>query len=270
MSRFVQKHYDEHAIQEWGRLDDAQGKIEFASTLYLIEKYFPPQGRICDIGGGPGRYTIELTRRGYHVTLLDFSEEEIKLARSRLQGLGLQAEQLIVGDARSLSHFVTGSYDAALLMGPVYHVIDAQERLHILMQLSNILKSNGVAIIAYLNSWGLIRTGVTDFPDWYKDVAKLRSLLHDLTFEGQTLSDFTECYWATPEIAVREIESTGLRVVSYGGAEGFTGGMYPLISKLRVENPEAYANVVQVAAETCELKQYRDSTDHLHFVVRKS
>ena len=65
MSRFVQKHYDTHVVQEWGRLEDAQGKIEFASTLHLIEKYFPRQGRICDIGGGPGRYTIELIRRGY-------------------------------------------------------------------------------------------------------------------------------------------------------------------------------------------------------------
>ncbi len=146
----------------------------------------------------------------------------------------------------------------------------AEERLQALRQLNQILKPGGVAIIAYLNSWGLIRTGITDFPNWYKDVAKLRSLLHDLIFEGQTLSDFTECYWATPETALREIESAGLEVISYGGAESFTGGMQPLISKLRLENAEAYANVVQVAAETCELKQYRDSTDHVHFVVRKS
>ncbi len=124
MSRFVQKHYDTHVVQEWRRLEDAQGKIEFASTLHLIEKYFPAQGRVCDIGGGPGRYTIELIRRGYQLTLLDFSEEEIKFARSQLEGSGLQAEQLVVGDARRLTEFVSGSYDAALLMGPMYHLID--------------------------------------------------------------------------------------------------------------------------------------------------
>jgi 2-polyprenyl-3-methyl-5-hydroxy-6-metoxy-1,4-benzoquinol methylase len=109
MSRFVQEHYDEHAIQEWGRLDDAQGKIEFASTFYLIEKYFPGRGRVCDIGGGPGRYTIALSRRGYQVTLLDISEEEIKFAQSQLEGAGLQAEQLAVGDARRFREFVSGS-----------------------------------------------------------------------------------------------------------------------------------------------------------------
>ena len=42
-----------------------------------------------------------------------------------------------------------------------------------------------------------------------------------------------------------------------------------MLEELSIVNPQAYANVVQVAAETCELSQYRDSTDHLHFVVQK-
>jgi hypothetical protein len=45
--------------------------------------------------------------------------------------------------------------------------------------------------------------------------------------------------------------------------------MGPPVEQLSADNPEAYANVVQVAAETSELPQYRDSTDHLHIVVRK-
>ena len=267
MSQAVKKYYDDHATQEWERLDNIRCKIEFASTLHLIEKYFPKQGRICDIGGGPGRYTIELARRGYQATLLDISEEEIKLAGSRLDELGLQAE-FIVGDACHLNQFALGLFDAALLMGPMYHVIDSQDRHRILIQLKGILKPNGIAIIAYLNSWGLIRTGIVDFPHWYKEKSKLSSLLYELTFEGQALSDFTECYWSTPEAALQEIQKAGFKVISYAGAEGFAGGLRPLLEKLSTEDPEAYTNVVQFAAETCELKQYRDSTDHLHFVVQ--
>jgi hypothetical protein len=45
--------------------------------------------------------------------------------------------------------------------------------------------------------------------------------------------------------------------------------MRPLLEQLARENPAAYANVVQAAAEMCELKQYRESTEHLHFVVQK-
>ncbi|MFZ1043690.1 MAG: hypothetical protein WCA79_18090 [Anaerolineales bacterium] len=150
----------------------------------------------------------------------------------------------------------------------MYHIIEAKDRINILSQLKNILKPNGIAIVAYLNSWGIMRTGITDFPNWYKDIEKLRSMLQDQKFEGQALKGFTECYWSTPEIALAEIKSAGFELISYAGAEGFTGGMHELVAKLYAENPEAYANVLEVAVETCELSQYRDSTDHLHFVVR--
>jgi S-adenosylmethionine-dependent methyltransferase len=270
MSQAVRDYYNKNAKMEWDRLDGALCRIEFASTLYLIDKYFPKQGRVCDIGGGPGRYAIELAKLGYQVTLLDISEEEVQLARAQSNQLGLQAEQLLVGDARDLSRFPPASFDAALLMGPMYHVIDPGDRANILRELKRILKPNGIAIIAYLNSWGIARTGIVDFAHWYKDIGTLRSMLAEHAFDAQTLSSFTECYWSTPEAALQEAKAAGLDVISYSGAESFVGGMGPLLENLRLESPVAYANVVQVAAETCELAQYRDGTDHLHIVVRKA
>jgi 2-polyprenyl-3-methyl-5-hydroxy-6-metoxy-1,4-benzoquinol methylase len=270
VSQFVRDFYNRNAAREWERLDLPLCKIEFLSTLRLIDKYLPKQGRICDIGGGPGRYVIELTRQGYTVTLFDLSEEEIRLARAHLDQLGLSAEQFIVGDARDMSILASGSYDAALLMGPMYHLVEPEAREDVLRELARILKPHGTAIVAYLNSWGLVRTGIVDFPDSYRDISTLRAMLSEHTFTGQSLAGFTECYWATPEAALHEIERAGLEVISYAGAESFAGGMGPLLERLSVDNPEAYANVVQVAAEMCELGQYRDCTDHLHVVVRKA
>jgi S-adenosylmethionine-dependent methyltransferase len=268
MSSFVRDYYNSHAENEWNRLESPLCKIEFASTISLIEKYFPRKGRICDIGGGPGRYTIELIRRGYEVSLIDISEEEIQLAHDQLAKLKLSANQLIVGDARDLNVLKSASFDAALLLGPMYHIIEQVEREGVLHELIRILKPNGIAIIAYLNSWGIMRTGIVDLTQWYKDVTKLRSMVNEHIFKGQSLSGFTECYWSTPEAALREVQKVGLEIVGYAGAEGFVGGMGPLVEQLKINNPDAYDNVVRVAAETCELTQYRDSTDHLHIVVR--
>jgi hypothetical protein len=50
-------------------------RIEFASTLALIDRYFTEGMKDFDVGGGPGRYTIELIKRGCKVTLLDLSAE---------------------------------------------------------------------------------------------------------------------------------------------------------------------------------------------------
>jgi S-adenosylmethionine-dependent methyltransferase len=203
------------------------------------------------------------------VTLFDLSDQEIQLAGIQLKKNGLSAEQLIIGDARDMSMLASDIFDAALLMGPMYHVVEPNERAKALRELKRILKPQGVAIIAYLNSWGLIKTGIVDFPHWYKDVSFLRSMLSEHTFTGQSLSGFTECYWSTPEAAFQEIKLAGLEVVNYAGVESFANGMGVLLERLAVDNPEAYENIVQVAAETCELEQYRDSTDHLHIIARK-
>jgi S-adenosylmethionine-dependent methyltransferase len=269
MSQFVRDYYNTHAQDEQNRLDQPVCKIEFVSTLRLIDKYFPKQGKVCDIGGGTGRYTIELLRKGYLVTLFDLSDEEIRLAGIQLNQNGLSAEQLIVGDARDMSMLASDTFDAALLLGPMYHIVEAIERAKILHDLNRILKPHGVAIIAYLNSWGLIKTGIVDFPHWYNDISFLRSMLNEHTFTGQSLSGFTECYWSTSEAALQEIKEADLDVLSYAGAESFASGMGVFLEQLATENLEAYENIAQMAAETSELMQYRDSTDHLHIVARK-
>jgi SAM-dependent methyltransferase len=269
MSESVRDFYNRNAAQEWERLERPLGLIEFSSTLHLIGKYFPAPGRVCDIGGGPGRYTIELLRRGYRVTLLDLSEEEVALARTHLDRSGLTAGTLLVGDARDLSGLASASFDAALLMGPLYHIADSAGRLKALEELGRILKPEGIAILAYLNSWGIMKTLLIDAPHWYEDISVLRSMQAEHVFSAQQLTDFTGAYWSTPPAARKEIEAGGFEILAYAGAESFAGSLGEALARMVTDHPAAYINVVQVAAETCELPQYRDSTDHLHFVVRK-
>jgi S-adenosylmethionine-dependent methyltransferase len=269
MSQQLKDFYNSNAEVEWNRLDLPLCKIELASTLHLIEKYFPKSGRVCDIGGGPGRYTIELARRGYQVTLLDISEKEIELARAELEKAGVAAEQLVVGDALDLSQFESESFDAALLLGPLYHLVEPEQRITALRELTRILRPGGAAIIAYLNCWGLVKTGIVDFPSHFRDMATLRTMLAERSFSGQSLKNLPECYWSNPDIALSEVKQGGLTVVSYAGAEGFANGMTIQMQQLAATDRAAYENIVNFAAETCELKQYRDSTDHLHIVAVK-
>jgi SAM-dependent methyltransferase len=269
VNQLVKEFYNSNAAVEQARLDLPLCRIEFVSTLRLIDKYFPEAGRVCDIGGGPGRYVVELIRRGYATTLVDLSDEAIRLAGIRLEEVGLSTEQLLVGDAQDLTQLASESFDAALLLGPMYHLIEPEGRARALLELARILKPTGRAIIAYLNSWGLIKTGIVDFPNQYRDIAVLRSMLGERTFTGESLSNFTESYWSTPEVALAEVERAGFNIVSYSGAESFANGMGLLLERLAAENPLAYSNVVEVAAATSELEQYRDSTDHLHIVVSK-
>jgi S-adenosylmethionine-dependent methyltransferase len=262
MNQEVRDFYDNNVLAEWQRLETPCCRLEFASTLRLIDDYFPPQGHVCDIGSGPGRYAIELLERGYEVTLLDLSEKLLEFAQAMIQGLGLQARQIVHGDARDLSCLDTEGCDAALLLGPMYHIADHADREQVLQELRRVLKTGGIAIVAYLNAWGVLRTGITDFPDRYNEIDFLRSMLDE--------RDLGIWHLSTPHAALAEIEAAQLEVISCAGAEGFAGGMKPLLEKLAAEHPDAYENVVKLAVETCQLEHYRDTADHLHIVCRRS
>lgn len=61
----VRAYYAHFGEREWLRLTSPDdGAIEFAITCHMLSIYLPPAGRILDIGGGPGRYTIWLAERG--------------------------------------------------------------------------------------------------------------------------------------------------------------------------------------------------------------
>ena len=264
----VRRYYDQDPEREWKRFESVLCEIEYISTLRLIERYFPESGRICDIGSGPGRYALELAKRDYSVTLFDISKESIDFAQSIFEAEGVEAESFTIGNAEKMIYFQDKEFDAALFLGPCYHIVEKNNRLEALSELKRILKLNAVAIVAYLNSWGILRTGVVDFPHRFQDLEYVRSMFGGLTFEGP-LSGFTVCYWSTPELAISEVEQVGFKVETYAGVEGFVAGMSNEIEALKEADPEAYSNLVEIVVESSELPQYRDATDHIHIVVRK-
>ena len=82
IGEIVKEWFTKTARGEWRRLQkDAYRRIEFIVTMHFLEKYLPKHGLVLDAGGGPGRYTIELAKRGYNVVLLDLVPEMLKLAK---------------------------------------------------------------------------------------------------------------------------------------------------------------------------------------------
>ena len=77
------------------------------------ELQFNKSLKILDVGCGTGRHTIELSRRGYHVTGIDLSESQLARARekAREQNLDLDFRKL---DARQLPFLA--EFDAAIML----------------------------------------------------------------------------------------------------------------------------------------------------------
>ncbi len=62
----VKKYYTQDAEYEWNRLEsDEYHKLEYNATLFFLKKDLLKNGIVMDAGECPGRYTINLAKRGY-------------------------------------------------------------------------------------------------------------------------------------------------------------------------------------------------------------
>lgn len=264
----VRSYYDNSVEHEWNRLNNPYSVVEFNSTMHLIHKYFPSQGSILDIGSGPGRYSLSLLKMGYSVSLLDISQNELEFARKNIEESGLKADAYYHKSALELEELKESSYDGILIMGPMYHLHNKEDRLKVLTDSRKLLKNDGVSMISYINTWGVLKASLREFPESFLNIEHFDRFINgDLKFTSE--ESFTTTFFTTPVMALEEVREAGFNIISYAGAESFISGLNMQMNYLYKEMPEIYKNYLQKAPEYCEYPQYRDATEHLHIVVKK-
>lgn len=180
---------------------------------------------------------------------------------------GLKAEEYLCLNATNLDKLKSNIYDAVLLLGPLYHITKKADRLEVLQNTNRILKKNGKAIIAYMNSWGVLKAGFPDFPERFSNKKYLMQFLKETSFENG-IEDWTVDHFTLPKKALSEVKSAGFKIISYAGCESFAGGMVKLINEINENYPKSYKNILDLVVETCECEQFRDTAEHLHIVVK--
>ncbi len=116
-----------------------------------------PPASVLDCGGGPGRYAIALTQQNYHVALLDLSQGNLNLAEENVAEAGARLARILHGDARHLETIAESSFDAVLLLGPLYHLLAAEDRLQVIHKAHRVLKSGGVLFAAFISRFAPLR-----------------------------------------------------------------------------------------------------------------
>jgi S-adenosylmethionine-dependent methyltransferase len=227
----IEGFYDDNTQKEWERLD--RHRTEFGVTLKALEEYLPhAPADVLDIGGGPGRYAIELTRRGYSVTLLDLAQTNLDLAAQKAAEVGVRLHGATHGNALDLSAFAEGSFDAALLMGPLYHLISADDRRRCIQEAKRVLKPGGVLFAAFINRYGVFVDGASKYPS---DIFERRELWEGIWRDGVNPpphDSFTDAYFAMPNEVVPFIEAEGFSTLNLLGLEGIVSGHEDAINVL--------------------------------------
>jgi SAM-dependent methyltransferase len=209
----VLAYYDEG--REHSRLET--DRLELVRTQELLARFLPPApARVLDVGGGAGVHALPLLRAGYEVVLVD----PVALHVDQAHAAGVGDARL--GDARSLP-FDDSSFDAALLLGPLYHLVDRAERVAALGEAARVVRSGGPVLVAAISRFASLHDGLrrhfVDDPGFQAVVAEdLRSGRH--VNPSRRPGWFTTAYFHHPDELPGELGDAGLWVESVLAIEG--------------------------------------------------
>ena len=220
-SEHVERAYDADPQREWARLE--RHRTELALTLRALHEHLPPPpARVLDCGGGPGRYASELARLGYAVTLFDLSAACLRLAREKADEAGVTLAAYEHGTATDLSRFADASFDAVLLLGPLYHLLEEDERHQALAEAYRVLQPVGVLFASFITRYASLRWTAANEPTLPLEDHGLEELI--LTSGRLPPRDAPGpvfvAYFAHPAEVVPLCQGAGFAVVTVLGVEG--------------------------------------------------
>jgi len=262
----IQKFYDDNVLKEWERLG-SRHRTEFAVSLCALKEYLPiPPVKVIDIGGGPGRYSLALAELGYEVTLVDLSAGNLAFARRKAKTAGIHLDHSLQANAMDLSELPEESFDAAVMMGPLYHLLLHEERILALQEARRLLKSGGLIFAAFLSRFGAFRDAASKGAAW---VLESPDTVEKILRTGIDVSEgdgFTDAYFAHPDEVIPLCESAGFQTMMRMGCEGVVAGHESYVNSLREEQFKCW---VELNYRISQDPGAIGASDHILYIGRK-
>jgi len=258
------KEYYNIDYDEWGRLD--RHPIEFEITKKVLNEFIEASSKVLDVGGGPGRYSIYLAENGHRVTLFDLSETHVKQAREKAANSGVAIQDFINGNVLELDSLLPDmDFDVVLCMGPMYHLLEENERKVALVQCINKLKPGGIIIISFISCYApLVHCLKADPENIMENKNRLLQYLSDGKNDKQF--GFTDAYFINPENIETLTSSVGLQTIKIMATEGLGAVCEPSLMQLTKDD---FKEWIELFYEIASNKVIWGSCEHLLYVGRK-
>lgn len=220
ISRNLELFYNN--ASEETRLDKGMGVFEFERIKSLIDRYIKsPNSTVVDVGGGTGKYSEWLARKGHKVHLIEPVIKHIEIAQSRANKLRNKFS-VNLGEAKKLN-LPDNFADLIILHGPLYHLQKREDRLASIGEAKRVLKNGGIILGFAINYSATTLVGL------------LNGLIHKPTFFAMCKeelnsgihnppSDFpwllTEAYYHRPAELKAEFDEQELIYLNTYAVEG--------------------------------------------------
>lgn len=265
----IKQFYTTLSIGEWNRLiKSPYNRLEYDTTLHFLTKYLPPNGLVLDAGGGPGRYTIELAKRGYEVILLDLSPKLLDIARHEIKVAKVQKQvnEIVEGSFDDLSRFSTNHFDAILCCGALGHLLNRDARERAIDELIRVTKKNAPIFLSVIGRLHVPIAALVRYPQELEIDGLYQQVYETGDYSGGY--GFTACHFYLPEELEASLQTRDVQIVERIGLEGLATFHQPETNTL-FKNPRAWKNWWNLHLKTCTHPSVVGISEHFMIICRK-
>ncbi len=265
----IRKYYEKSVKDEWKRLiKDPYHRLEFDTTMLFLKKYLPRKGLILDAGGGPGRYTIELAKRGYDIVLLDLAKENLKFAKKQIKRAKVEkkVKAIIQGDVRNLSRFENNSFDAVLCLGgPLSHIKGEKQRDKAISELIRVAKPMAPIFISVFGKFGRLNL-ISSNSD--QEIGSKYFERFIRTGESYSWKGKYYAHYFSPEEIKEHFKRKNFKIIQLIGLEGLATPYRKAINNL-AKNKRAWHNWLYMHYKLCTHPIIVGISIHILLIGRK-
>jgi len=253
-------------FNEEKRLDSRHGQVEFLTSMKYIHKYLDilkdnhadkQSLRILDIGAGTGRYSVPLAEEGYDVTAVELVKHN--LGRLKQKSDKVKAYQ---GNAMKLKRFEDESFDLTLLFGPMYHLLEQEEKIRALKEAKRVTKKNGFILVAYImNEFSVITYAFKE--RHIKEAMETGMLDENFCCTKKANDLYSMVRLEDIEVLNEHAELKRVQIIAADGAANY---IRPFLNAL---DEEEFKYFIEYHLATCERADLMGATGHVVDILRK-
>lgn len=265
------KNYYKNFDEQNRLFNDNSGKLEYEMTIRKLEKYLPEKATILDLGGGAGVYTFELAKRGYQMYLADLSDNLIDLAKSKINSDNIDnVISCDVVNAIDLSIYKDNQFDTVLLFGPLYHLLEEDERNKCLKEVNRVLKKDGLVFASFIP----YLSGSIAIVDRYfrhseqVNIDNLKEVFRSGKYNNNASSGFQEGYYPTSNEIEELFKINGFNKINISSIRSFC---YEKEDKLySIEDKDMFDEIIKLIDKTSEEKEIIEMCGHAMYIGTKN
>ena len=225
-------------------------------------------GSSLDAGGGPGRYTHELARRGHAVVLLDLTPANLAFARRQIKKAGIQnqVKDVVEGSIVDLSCFRDATFDAVVCTGgPLSHVLDPLDRERAISELIRVAKPGAPVFISVIGRLSVLIYDLYTAPEAI-GLPHFKPMRDSGDFGGESM--FTCCHFFLPEEFRAAFDGKPVEVLEMAGLEGISSHHRRAVNKIS-KDEKLWAVWMETHYQTCTHPAIVGISEHMLLVCKK-